>query len=77
MNSLLSPTNHLFNLARSGQRLPHIVLAVVLGFVFVFAALVVGGAPATVIVVALSVTGDIPFDNPVEFRRLAEPDTAL
>jgi membrane protease YdiL (CAAX protease family) len=79
MNPLLNPTNHLFNLARSGQRLPHIVLAVVLGFVFVFVAQLGGGIPAAVIVIGLSAAGgeDVSFDDPTALIELVQPDTAL
>jgi hypothetical protein len=79
MNPLLSPTNHLFNLARSGRRLPHWVLAIVLGFIFVIVAQVGGGIPAAVIVVALSASGGegISFDDPTALMSLVQPDTAL
>lgn len=77
MNPLLSPTNHLFNLARSGRRLPHLVVAMVLAIVFVIVAQVGGGLPAAVIVVVLSASGGVPFNDPAALMRLAQPDTAL
>ena len=80
MKTLLNPNNHLFELARSGQRLPHLILAVILSFVFVVAAQFIGGIPALMIVWALSMVGTgeaLSFENPDEFLRLALPDTAL
>jgi membrane protease YdiL (CAAX protease family) len=55
MELLLNPNNHLFELARSGQRLPHLILAIVLSVVFVLVAGVGGGIVAVVIVLALSI----------------------
>ena len=80
MKTLLNPNNHLFELARSGQRLPHLILAIVLGFVFVVAAQFIGGIPALMIVWALSMVGTgeaLSFENPDELLRLVLPDTAL
>lgn len=76
MNSLLDPQNHLFELARTGRRLPHIILAIVLGFVFVLLAQLTGGTAALIIVLLLSVgpagilTGDLTLETLL-------PDTAL
>jgi membrane protease YdiL (CAAX protease family) len=78
MNLLLSPDNHLFTLARSGKRLPHWLLAVVLSYVFVLVAQLGGSIPAILIILALSFQDrDISFDNSDEVRRLLLPDTAL
>lgn len=79
MNLLLNPKNHLFELARSGQRLPHGVVAVILSFVFVLAAQFVGGIPALLIIAALSMArgGQGSLTNPEALRQLLLPDTAL
>lgn len=80
MKTLLNPKNHLFALARSGKRLPHLILVIILGFVFVVAAQLIGGIPALVIVLLLSgfETGEaISLENTEEFLRLVLPDTAL
>lgn len=83
MTGLLSPQNKLFELARSGQRLPHLALAVVLSFVFIFAASLVGGLIAVIINTALSVlTGQIELEQLTQTDRMALnaiilPDTAL
>jgi membrane protease YdiL (CAAX protease family) len=53
---LLNPNNHLFELARSGQRLPHLIVAIVLSVVFVLVAGISGGTIAVFIVLALSIT---------------------
>ena len=80
MKSLLNPHNHLLNLARSGQRLPHIVLAIVLSFVFLLVAQLVGGIPAVFAVVGLSMLqGAAPpsLNDPEGLRGQILPDTAL
>jgi membrane protease YdiL (CAAX protease family) len=79
MNSILNPNNHIFELARSGLRLPHGIVAVVLSFVFVLAAQFIGGGPAIFIIVALSLQGDVQtaFERPDDLMQLALPDTAL
>jgi len=79
MNLLLNPDNRLFELARTGKRLPHIILVIVLTFVFIIAAQIVGGIPAIIIVGGLSMLGGEPFllDDQVALLRLLQPDTAL
>ncbi len=79
MSLLLSPNNHLFTLARSGKRLPHWLLAVVLSFVFVLVAQLGGSIPAVLIILALFMvqTREVSFDNPDDVLRLLLPDTAL
>lgn len=80
MNIILSSTNRLFELARSGKRLPHIILAVILAFVFVLIAQFTGGLLAALIVFLLSVSqAGMPssFDNPDTLMALVMPDTAL
>lgn len=57
MNSFLNPANHLFNLARSGRRLPHVILAAALSFVFILAAQLAGGIPAFFLIIAISMIG--------------------
>lgn len=53
MNGLLNPNNHLFQLARSGRRLPH-PLAIFLGFVLILMALFGGQVVAFSLIVLLS-----------------------
>ena len=80
MNIIPSPANRLFELARSGQRLPHIILAIVLTFVFVLVAQFTGGLLAVLVVLLLSVsqTGmPSSLDNPDVLMALIMPDTAL
>ena len=79
MTFLLNPDNHLFKLARSGRRLPHIILAVVLAIVFVIISQLVGGIPAVMIVMALSMAemGQPDFGNVNQMTSLAMPNTAL
>lgn len=63
MEYLLNPRNHLLELARTGKRLPHIIVAIVMGFVFVVAAGLVGGTVALITVFILSLlTGEISMD---------------
>lgn len=79
MTKLLNPNNHLFNLARSGQRLPHIFLAIVLGFVFIIVSQLVGGTPAALIVIALSMAemGQPDLNDMDSLMSLLMPNTAL
>ena len=79
MNIFLTPNNHLFALARSGKRLPHPILAVVLSFVFIVVAQLIGGIPAVFIIVLLSVRAGASLtpDNQQALLRLLQPDTAL
>jgi membrane protease YdiL (CAAX protease family) len=87
MNSLLNPNNRLFQLARSGRRLPHIILAIVLSFVFILIAQFTGGVLAVILVVSLSiVTGQVTLgelaailssNNPEAVTAHILPDTAL
>jgi membrane protease YdiL (CAAX protease family) len=79
MNYLLDSGNHLFELARSGQRLPHLILAIVLGFVFVIVSQLVGGIPAALIVMALSMAeaSQPALDNVEGMMAMLTPDTAL
>ena len=79
MNLLLDARNHIFELARSGQRLPHGVVAVILSFVFVLAAQFVGGIPALLLIAALSMAGagQGSLANPEALGQLLLPDTAL
>ncbi len=79
MNLMFDSKNHLFELARSGQRLPHGVVAVLLSFVFVLAAQFLGGIPALLIIAALSMAGadQESLANPEALGQLLLPDTAL
>ncbi len=54
MTHLFSADNHLFQLARRGERLPHIALAIVLGFVFILIAQLTGGLVGLLIILFLS-----------------------
>jgi membrane protease YdiL (CAAX protease family) len=79
MIPLFSPTNHLFELARRGKRLPHIIVALVMTLVFVLLAQFTGGALAVLIIVALSLAelnGAEP-STPEEWMSIVMPDTAL
>lgn len=76
MNFLLNPNNHLFELARSGRRLPHIVLAIVLSFVFIFAAAIGGGIVYSIVVLMLSVvTGEATLDELMAVLNSGDGDT--
>ena len=79
MNTLLNPNNHLFELARSGRRLPHIILAVVMCFVFVLASQFSGGSLGIIIVVLLSArAGDtFSFDDRESLINVVLPNTAV
>ena len=77
------PNNHIFNLARSGQRLPHILLAIPLAFAIILLASIGGGLVAVVLVVALSfVSGEadlatLDLSDSAGIERLILPNTAL
>lgn len=78
VTSLLNPDNHLFQLARSGRRLPHIILAVVLSFAFVIIAQFSGGTVAFLIILLPSIlAGNIPFNDSDALLALLFPDTAI
>jgi len=79
MNPILAKNNRLFELARSGKRQPHLVVVVVLSFIFVLAAQILGGIPAVVLVVALSMVGQPgpALDDMGQVIQAAMPDTAL
>ena len=87
MEFLLNPHNHLLELARQGKRLPHMIVAIVMSFIFVLAAGIVGGIIAVIIVFILSmVTGEITGDLLAELAQAQDsqalsnvilPNTAL
>jgi membrane protease YdiL (CAAX protease family) len=79
MNILLNPHNHLFELARSGKRLPHIVLVIGLGYVFMLLAQLIGGIPATLLILALSIAeaSQPTLGDPDVLRGLLLPNNAL
>lgn len=77
MESLLHPHNHMFQLARSGRRLPHIVLAVVMSFAFVLLSQLAGGIPAGILILLLSVGNQPDGGNTGDILHLMFPDTAL
>jgi membrane protease YdiL (CAAX protease family) len=79
MYNLLDPNNHLLVLARSGKRLPHILLVIPLSFLFVVVAQIIGGLPAIFIVGGLSLLGgeQLSLDRPEAVARTLTPDTAL
>ncbi len=77
MNFLLNPQNHLFELARSGRRLPHLVIVIILSIIFVIAAQIIGGIPASLIILMLSVPGGgLPTEEMLVMENLL-PNTAL
>ena len=83
MNRLLNPNNHLFALARSGQRLPHLLLAIPLSVIIILVAALLGGSLAVLLNTAIAFATDrSQFDNfdpgdPVALNNLILPDTAL
>jgi membrane protease YdiL (CAAX protease family) len=78
MKTLLNANNHLFELARTGLRLPHIILAIGLSFAFVLAAQFTGGTLAIIINLLLSgVLADVPLEDPDALLDMLLPDTAL
>ncbi|MEW5961133.1 MAG: type II CAAX endopeptidase family protein [Chloroflexota bacterium] len=79
MTALLDPDNHLFKLARSGRRLPHIILAVALAVIFVIISQLAGGIPAMLIVMALSMAelGQPDFNDASQVIAMLIPNTAL
>ncbi len=76
---LFNSNNHLLELARSGRRLPHIILTIVLAFVIVFAAQITGGILALLLILGITgVTSGLPsLDNPETLVNVLMPDTAL
>ncbi len=79
MNTLLDLNNHLLSLARSGRRLPHIILAIILTFVFVFLSQLIGGTPASLLILMNSTPelGELAQGNLEDMYKLFLPDTAL
>ena len=79
MTTLLNPTNRLFVLARSGKRLPHLILVIILSFVFVLVAQIAGGIPAIAIIGFLSVLGgdQLSLTDQNALINSLLPDTAL
>jgi len=79
MSLLLNPRNHLFELARTGKRLPHIILVILLTFVFIVVAQLMGGIPAIILIGLLSVRSadQLALDNQEALVSLLLPDTAL
>lgn len=83
MNTLLNPNNHLLNLARTGQRLPHILLAILLSFIIIVVASISGGLIAVLLTVGLTLlTGEMTLNevdpaNQAALERLILPSTAL
>ncbi len=74
LNPLLSSTNHLFELARSGKRLPHIILTIVLIPVFLIIAQLTGGILLAGLTFVLSTIG---LFGPNALQELGEPKTAI
>jgi uncharacterized protein len=87
MNLLLDPHNHLFELARSGKRLPHLLVAIILSFVFVLTSAFGGGIVAIIIIITISIVGEEISQtalaqlsqqaNQAELIRLLTPNTAI
>lgn len=82
MSRLFNPHNHLLELARSGKRLPHIAIVIVLGFLFVLIAQLSGGVAAVLLILSLSWASMPAFDpespqpSP-EMVNALMPDNAL
>lgn len=80
MNKLLDPQNHVFELARMGQRLPPGLAVVPLSFVFVLVAQFAGGLPAIFLIVALSLREagqSLSAERPEALMQFVMPNTAL
>jgi membrane protease YdiL (CAAX protease family) len=77
---LLSPLNHLFQLAQTGKRLPHILLAVPISVIFVLVAQLTGGILALLLVVLPSLPqlmAALETGNSQAVSALLLPDTAI
>ncbi len=79
MQQLFSSTHHLLQLARSGKRLPHVLLSLPLSVVFVFAAQFSGGLIALILIVLLSLDDlqSASLDAPQSLAAALLPNTAL
>lgn len=79
MQQLFSPRHHLLQLARSGRRLPHILLSLPMAVVFVFAAQFSGGVLAIIAIVLLSLDDlrAVSSDNPDGLAGVLMPNTGL
>jgi membrane protease YdiL (CAAX protease family) len=74
---LLDPDHYLFQLARSGRRLPHLILAIILSFVMVLLAQFSGGSLAILLILLPPLlAGNLPWADPPALLALALPDTA-
>ena len=84
MNLPFDSHNRLFELARSGKRLPHLLVAILLSVMFVLVAGIVGGIAALTIILFLSImNGQItPAElsqpgNQATLTHMLMPDTAV
>lgn len=74
MNRLLNPGNRLFELARRGRRLPHVILALVMSVVFVLLAQMAGGI---LLLMMAAARRELPLDNSEALAGALMPVTAL
>lgn len=79
MQQLFSPSHHLLQLARTGKRLPHILLSLPMSVVFVFAAQFSGGVLAVMLIALLSLDDlrAASQDNPDRLVGALMPNTGL
>lgn len=75
MKALFAEDNHLFQLARSGERLPHLIVAIILSFAFIFIAQLTGGSVAFILIFFLSLNQDPALDTPEALTQMI--DTAV
>lgn len=77
--NLLNPANRLFELARTGRRLPHGLLALPLAVVFIFAAQLSGGIIAFILIYLLSAANPLQpgITSAEDLAALLTPNTAL
>lgn len=77
--NLLVDANHLFELARTGRRLPHLILALILVFVLVLITQLTGGVAAALLILLLHVVegGSLAVSNQADMVNLLTPNNAL
>ncbi|HZG69796.1 MAG TPA: CPBP family intramembrane glutamic endopeptidase [Herpetosiphonaceae bacterium] len=70
MQALLDPTNRLFTLARSAQRLPHLVVAVMLSPVFLYGSVIAGSIVGSLLFEPLGNGGPVLQELGSELRNI-------
>ena len=70
MQALLDPTNRLFTLARSAQRLPHVVVAVMLSPVFLYGSVIAGSIVGSLLFGPLGNGGPVLQELESELRNI-------